>query len=105
MKPIPNSIAAQAGELAEWRHDFHRHPELGYQEQRTAAKVAERLAAFGLDGVETGIGGTGVIGVLHGRNGRGGDHAARRHGRPADRGGDRRPPCLDKSGHHACLRP
>ena len=72
MKPIPNSIAAQAGELAEWRQDFHRHPELGYAEQRTAAKVAERLAAFGLDGVETGIGGTGVIGVLHGRNGPGG---------------------------------
>ena len=69
MKPIPNSIAAQAGELAEWRQDFHRHPELGYQEQRTAAKVAERLDAFGLDGVETGIGGTGVIGVLHGRGG------------------------------------
>jgi hippurate hydrolase len=72
MKPIPNSIAAQAGELAEWRQDFHHHPELGYAEQRTAAKVAERLAAFGLDGVETGIGGTGVIGVLHGRNGPGG---------------------------------
>ena len=72
MKPIPNSIAAQAGELAEWRQDFHRHPELGYQEQRTAAKVAERLDGFGLDGVETGIGGTGVIGVLHGRGGPGG---------------------------------
>ena len=72
MKPIPNSIAAQAGELAEWRQDFHRHPELGYQEQRTAAKVAERLAAIGLDGVETGIGGTGVVGVLHGHGGPGG---------------------------------
>jgi len=72
MKPIPNSIAAQADELAEWRHDFHRHPELGYQEHRTAAKVAERLAALGFDGIETGIGGTGVIGVLHGRSGPGG---------------------------------
>ena len=37
MKPIPNSIAAQAGELAEWRQDFHRNPELRYQEHRTAA--------------------------------------------------------------------
>jgi hippurate hydrolase len=72
MKPIPNSIAAQAGELAEWRQDFHRHPELGYAEHRTAAKVAERLTVLGLDGVETGIGGTGVIGVLHGRGGSGG---------------------------------
>jgi amidohydrolase len=73
MKPIPNSIAAQAGELAEWRQDFHRHPELGYAEHRTAAKVAERLTALGLDGVETGIGGTGVLGVLHGRGGPGGE--------------------------------
>lgn len=72
MKPIPNSIAAQAGELAEWRQDFHQNPELGYAEHRTAAKVAERLTALGLDGVETGIGGTGVIGVLHGRGGPGG---------------------------------
>jgi hippurate hydrolase len=72
MKPIPNSIAAQAGELAEWRQDFHRHPELGYAEHRTAAKVAERLTAIGLDAVETGIGGTGVLGVLHGRGGPGG---------------------------------
>jgi hippurate hydrolase len=73
MKPIPNSIAAQAGELAEWRQDFHRHPELRYEEHRTAAKVAERLTALGFDGVETGIGGTGVLGVLHGRGGPGGE--------------------------------
>jgi len=73
MKPIPNSIAAQAGELAEWRQDFHRHPELRYEEHRTAAKVAERLTTLGFDGVETGIGGTGVLGVLHGRGGPGGE--------------------------------
>jgi hippurate hydrolase len=73
MKPIPNSIAAQADELAEWRQDFHRHPELAYDEHRTAARVAERLGAFGFDEVETGIGGTGVLGVLHGRGGPGGE--------------------------------
>jgi hippurate hydrolase len=73
MKPIPNSIAALAGELAEWRQDFHRHPELAFEEQRTSAEVAKRLGAFGMDGVETGIGGTGVIGVLHGRGGPGGE--------------------------------
>ena len=48
MKPIPNSIAAQAGELTEWRQDFHRHPELRFDEHRTSAKVAERLERFGL---------------------------------------------------------
>lgn len=46
-----------------WRHDIHRHPELGFQENRTAGKVAELLAEFGLD-VHTGIGRTGVVGVL-----------------------------------------
>ncbi|HUF86521.1 MAG TPA: M20 aminoacylase family protein [Thermohalobaculum sp.] len=76
MRPIPNSIAARAGELAEWRHDLHRHPELGYAEERTARVVAERLAAFGFDAVETGIGGTGVVGVLHGRGDGAGERPA-----------------------------
>jgi len=70
--PIPNSIAAMAEDLAAWRRDFHRHPELAYAEERTARIVAERLAGFGLDHVETGIGGTGVLGVLHGAGGAGG---------------------------------
>lgn len=48
--------------------DLHRHPELGFQETRTAAEAARRLAAHGYD-VTTGIGGTGVTGVL--RNGPG----------------------------------
>ena len=47
------------------RRDFHRHPELSFQEQRTAGIIAERLHAAGLD-VRTGIAGTGVVGVLHG---------------------------------------
>jgi len=46
-----------------WRHDIHKHPELGFQENRTAGKVAGLLAEFGLD-VHTGIGTTGVVGVL-----------------------------------------
>ncbi|MEM6622862.1 MAG: M20 aminoacylase family protein [Pseudomonadota bacterium] len=71
MQPIPNSIAAMATELTEWRRDLHRHPELGYQEMRTAGVVAEKLRQFGLDAVETGIGKTGVVGVLHGRDGPG----------------------------------
>jgi amidohydrolase len=47
------------------RRDFHRHPELSLQEHRTAEIIAERLRAAKLD-VRTGIGGTGVVGILHG---------------------------------------
>ena len=46
-----------------WRHDFHRFPELGFDEHRTAARVADLLANFGLS-VSRGIGQTGVVGVL-----------------------------------------
>ncbi len=72
MQPVPNSIAAMAELLTGWRRDLHAHPELGYREHRTAGLVAERLRGFGLDAVETGIGGTGVVGVLHGEGGAGG---------------------------------
>ncbi len=54
--------------LIEWRHDFHRHPELGFNEHRTATKVAELLTSFGLE-VHTGVGQTGVVGVLQRGNG------------------------------------
>ncbi len=57
--------------LVAWRRDLHRHPELAYEEHRTAAFVAERLHEFGLDEVHTGLAGTGVVGVL--RAGRGND--------------------------------
>jgi hippurate hydrolase len=46
-----------------WRHDIHRHPELAFEEQRTASKVAELLTGFGLE-VHTSVGNTGVVGVL-----------------------------------------
>lgn len=48
-----------------WLHDLHSHPETGFEEVRTAAFAAERLMTFGYE-VETGIGGTGVVGTLHG---------------------------------------
>ncbi len=57
-------------EAIEWRHDFHAHPELAYQEHRTSDLVAKRLTSFGLD-IETGIGGTGVVATLRGRLGDG----------------------------------
>jgi len=50
-------------EMTGWRRDIHAHPELGFEENRTAALVADRLRAFGCD-VHTGVGKTGVVGVL-----------------------------------------
>ena len=49
--------------MRDWRHDIHRHPELAFEEHRTAARVAELLTRFGLE-VYTSIGNTGVVGVL-----------------------------------------
>jgi len=64
--PILNALAAQADEIAAWRRDLHAHPELGFETHRTAAFVADRLRAFGCDEVATGIGRTGVVGVIRG---------------------------------------
>lgn len=55
-------------DIAEWRRHLHRHPELGYEVEGTAAFVAERLTEFGCDEVVTGVGRTGVVGVIHGRH-------------------------------------
>jgi hippurate hydrolase len=65
--PVVNRVADLAGEIAAWRHDLHAYPELLYDVTRTAASVAEKLRAFGCDEVVTGIGRTGVVGVIHGR--------------------------------------
>ncbi|MCX8004578.1 MAG: M20 family metallopeptidase [Burkholderiaceae bacterium] len=57
-------------ELQAIRRDLHAHPELRFEEHRTAALVADRLAAWGIE-VHRGLGGTGVVGVLrHGRSAR-----------------------------------
>lgn len=50
-------------QMTAWRRDFHRHPEFGFEETRTARLVAERLRSFGIE-VAEGIGGTGVVGTL-----------------------------------------
>ena len=55
-------------EMIAWRHDFHAHPELGFDEHRTSGKVAELLREFGLE-VHEGVGQTGVVGVLQKGNG------------------------------------
>ena len=56
-------IAGLAQEMTDWRRDIHAHPELGFEELRTAEIVATKLAGFGLE-VHRGIGKTGVVGVL-----------------------------------------
>ena len=67
--PVLNRIAEFHPEMTEWRHDFHMHPELGFEEHRTAAIVADKLREFGCDEVVTGFAKTGVIGVIHGQGG------------------------------------
>jgi len=59
---VPDRIISDVVAL---RRDFHMHPELAFEEHRTAGIVADRLRALGFD-VHTGIAGTGVVGVLHG---------------------------------------
>ena len=68
-QPLPNAIAALAPEMRDWRREIHRYPELGYEETRTAALVAEKLRSFGVDRLETGVGGTGVVATIHGQDG------------------------------------
>jgi hippurate hydrolase len=65
--PIINRVAAMQDEVSEWRRDLHTHPELGFEVHRTAGIVADKLRAFGCDEVVTGIGRTGVVGVIKGR--------------------------------------
>jgi amidohydrolase len=65
--PIVNRVADLHAEIAVWRRDFHAHPELLYDVHRTAAAVADKLKDFGCDEVATGIGRTGVVGVIRGR--------------------------------------
>ena len=54
-------------DVVAWRRDLHQHPELDYDVHRTAGVVAQKLAAFGCDEVVTGLGRTGVVGVIRGR--------------------------------------
>ncbi len=66
--PIHNRIADFHDDMTAWRRDLHEHPELGFQEVRTSARVAELLRSFGVDEVVTGLAKTGVVGVIHGKH-------------------------------------
>lgn len=60
-------ITGNNAQFTAWRHDIHQHPELGFEEQRTAKLVADKLTEWGFDEVHTGIATTGVVGVLRGK--------------------------------------
>jgi hippurate hydrolase len=66
--PIINRVADLADEITAWRRDFHENPELLFDVHRTAGIVAEKLKSFGCDEVVTGLGRTGVVGVIKGRS-------------------------------------
>ena len=68
--PVINRIAAIHDDMTAWRRDIHAHPELGFQEERTSAVVAEKLESFGIQ-VHRGLAKTGVVGILEGAPGEG----------------------------------
>ncbi|MEP6965879.1 MAG: M20 aminoacylase family protein [Polaromonas sp.] len=63
-----DSLASAAAEIALVRRDLHAHPELCFQEVRTADVVAQQLTAWGIP-IHRGMGTTGVVGIVHGRDG------------------------------------
>jgi len=65
--PVKNRFAELLPEITEWRRDIHQHPELLFDTHRTSALVADKLREFGCDEVATGIGRTGVVGVIKGK--------------------------------------
>src|SRR6476659_1248283 len=65
--PIVNRVADLQPDIQAWRRDIHQHPELMYDVHHTAAFVADRLREFGCDEVATGLGRTGVVGVIRGK--------------------------------------
>ncbi|MBP6753983.1 MAG: M20/M25/M40 family metallo-hydrolase, partial [Alicycliphilus sp.] len=65
---ILDSIAAAASGIAAVRRDIHAHPELCFKEERTADVIAAQLTAWGIP-IHRGLGTTGVVGIVHGRDG------------------------------------
>jgi len=65
--PIVNRVADLHSDIQAWRRDIHQYPELLYDTLRTSSFVADRLREFGCDEVATGLGKTGVVGVIKGK--------------------------------------
>jgi hippurate hydrolase len=69
--PVLNRAMEMQAETAAWRRHLHQHPEIGYEVHETAAFVAEKLRQFGVDEIVTGIGRTGIVGIINGTKGEG----------------------------------
>ena len=67
--PVQSAIADLVPDARSWRREIHQNPGLLYDVEETAKFVADKLRAFGCDEVKTGIGRTGVVGVIHGAKG------------------------------------
>lgn len=63
---VKNRFAELHDDITAWRREIHQNPEILFETHRTSALVADKLRAFGCDEVVTGIGRTGVIGVIKG---------------------------------------
>ncbi|MEM6407886.1 MAG: M20 aminoacylase family protein [Pseudomonadota bacterium] len=66
--PVKNRFAELLPDITQWRRDMHENPEILFETHRTSALVAEKLKEFGCDEIATGIGRTGVVGVIKGRS-------------------------------------
>jgi hippurate hydrolase len=64
--PVLNRVAELHDEVTGWRREIHSNPELLYDVHETAAMVAAKLKSFGVDEIVTGIGKTGLVGIIHG---------------------------------------
>jgi hippurate hydrolase len=64
MKKIIQTINENIQQFKKWRHDLHQHPELAFEEHRTAKKIAEYLKLIGVDEITTDVGDTGVVGII-----------------------------------------
>ena len=69
--PILNRAAELQTEVTEWRRYLHENPEILYDVDNTAAFVAEKLKSFGVDEIVTGLGRTGVVGIIRGKQAEG----------------------------------
>lgn len=65
---VLNRFAELLPEITAWRHDIHEHPELQFDCERTAGVVEAKLKEFGVDQIKTGLGRTGLVGVIKGKS-------------------------------------
>lgn len=69
--PLLNNAAEMLPEISAWRRELHQRPELMFDVHETARFVEDKLRGFGCDEIVTGLGRTGVVGMIHGRHGTG----------------------------------